>query len=163
MIIKSFCECSTWRKFFLLWIFLPRRQPRICGLNAEDVFDKCDTSRDVAKDVAQEMVEREEFDSVDDVRIELGASSDSAKSLGSGKNSNRKRLLNRVASTSSPKDVGDVADILQDSTVLKGLKDAITRGDAQLIQAIVHKLRGWAMSLQAHDLVPRQRVRSLPG
>ncbi|XRB17933.1 guanylate cyclase [Pseudoscourfieldia marina] len=134
-----------------------------CGLNAEDVFDKCETSRDVVKNVARQLVKREEFGSVDDVRIELGASSsdNSAKSLGSGSNnSSTKRLLSRVASTSSPKDVRDVAEILEDSTVLKGLKerhgalsDAITRGDAQSIKAIVHKLRGWAMSLQAHDLV----------
>ena len=134
-----------------------------CGLNAEDVFDKCEMSRDVVKNVARQLVKREEFGSVDDVRIELGASSsdNSAKSLGSGSNnSSTKRLLSRVASTSSPKDVRDVAEILEDSTVLKGLKerhgalsDAITRGDAQSIKAIVHKLRGWAMSLQAHDLV----------
>ena len=133
-----------------------------CGLNAEDVFDKCEMSRDVVKNVARQLVKREEFGSVDDVRIELGASSSDnrAKSLGSGSNSSSKRLLSRVASTSSPKDVRDVAEILEDSTVLKGLKerhgalsDAITRGDAQSIKAIVHKLRGWAMSLQAHDLV----------
>ncbi|XRB17643.1 hypothetical protein RI054_16g74880 [Pseudoscourfieldia marina] len=107
-----------------------------CGLNAEDVFDKCEPSHDVVKNVARQLVKREEFGSVDDVRIEVGASSsdNSAKSLGSGSNnSSSKRLLSRVASTSSPKDVRDVAEILEDSTVLKGLKarhgalsDAIT-------------------------------------
>ena len=133
-----------------------------CGLNAEDVFDKCETSRDVVKIVARQLVKRDSgFGDFDDVRIELGASSsDSANSLGGGSKRSTKRLLSRVASTSSPKDVRDVAEILEDSTVLKGLKerhgalsDAITRGDAQSIKAIVHKLRGWAMSLQAHDLV----------
>ncbi|XRB07611.1 adenylate cyclase [Pycnococcus provasolii] len=106
-----------------------------CGLNAEDVFDKCDTSRDVVKNVARELVKRDSgLGDIDDVRIELGASSDN--------------------------NVRDVAEILEDSTVLKGLKerhcalsDAITRGDAESIKAIVHKLRGWALSLQAHNLV----------
>ena len=62
-----------------------------CGLNAEDVFDKCETSRDVVKNVARQLVKRDSgLGDIDDVRIELGASSDSAKSLlgRSGSNSN---------------------------------------------------------------------------